>query len=209
MASKACWVLFAALCLAVGLYPSCYFLEASNVSGLRAMKGGELLADPAWNAAFYTHIALGGLALAIGWTQFVARLRLARPGAHRLLGKVYVGAVFLSGLAGVYVGFFATGGVIAAAGFVSLGAVWLSTTASAWWLVMRRRFEAHRLMMTYSYSVCFAAVTLRLWMPVLMHALGDFIPAYRIVAWLCWVPNLGVAYLLSRRPSRAPELAPS
>ncbi|MCE9669975.1 DUF2306 domain-containing protein [Myxococcus stipitatus] len=206
MASKAVWVLFAALCLAVGLYPSSYFLAASNF-GLRAMKSRELLTDPVWNAAFYTHIALGGLALAIGWTQFVERLRLARPGAHRLLGKVYVGAVLLSGLAGVYVGFFASGGPIAASGFVSLGVVWLATTASAYWLIKRRRLDEHRLMMTYSYAACFAAVTLRLWMPVLAPALGGFIPAYRIVAWLCWVPNLGVAYLISRRQLRARELA--
>ncbi|WP_253909024.1 DUF2306 domain-containing protein [Corallococcus exiguus] len=208
MASKACWVLFAALCLAVGLYPGSYFLAASNF-GLRALKSSELLTDPVWNAAFYTHIALGGLALAIGWTQFVARLRLKRPGAHRLLGKVYVGAVLLSGLAGVYVGFFATGGVIAASGFVSLGISWLYTTASAYRLIKSRRLEEHRLMMTYSYAACFAAVTLRLWMPVLIYALGDFISAYRIVAWLCWLPNLGVAYFISRRQLQARELVPS
>ncbi|WP_240356470.1 DUF2306 domain-containing protein [Myxococcus eversor] len=208
LASKACWVLFAALCLAVGLYPVSYFLAASNF-GLRASKSIELLADPVWNAAFYTHIALGGLALAVGWTQFVTRLRLKRPGAHRLLGKVYVGAVLLSGLAGVYIGFFATGGVVAASGFISLGIVWLSTTASAYRLIKRRRIEEHRLMMTYSYAACFAAVTLRLWMPVLIHAMGDFIAAYRFVAWLCWVPNLGVAYVISRRQLQARELVPS
>ncbi|MCP3167799.1 DUF2306 domain-containing protein [Myxococcus qinghaiensis] len=208
MASKACWVLFATLCLAVGLYPISYFLAASNF-GLRASKSVELLADPVWNAAFYTHIALGGLALAIGWTQFVARLRLRRPGAHRLLGKVYVGAVLLSGLTGVYVGFFATGGVIAASGFVSLGLVWLYTTASAYWLIKNRRVEEHRLMMTYSYAACFAAVTLRLWMPLLIHALGDFVSAYRVVAWLCWLPNLGVAYLVSRRQLQARALVAS
>ncbi|WP_254614838.1 MULTISPECIES: DUF2306 domain-containing protein [unclassified Myxococcus] len=208
MASKACWVLFAALCLAVGLYPGSYFLAASNF-GIRGLKSSALLADPVWNAAFYTHIALGGLALAIGWTQFVERLRLNRPGAHRLLGKLYVGAVLLSGLSGVYVGFFATGGVIAASGFVSLGLVWLYTTVSAYRLIKSRRIEEHRLMMTYSYAACFGAVTLRLWMPILIPTLGDFMSAYRTVAWLCWVPNLGVAYLISRRRHQASELVPS
>jgi len=38
------------------------------------------------------------------------------------------------------------------------------------------------------------AVTLRLWLPLLTIALGAFIPAYRIVAWLCWVPNMVFAY---------------
>jgi len=27
----------------------------------------------------------------------------------------------------------------------------------------------------------------------------DFVPAYRVVAWLCWVPNLMVAYLIVKR----------
>ncbi|WP_338864759.1 DUF2306 domain-containing protein [Myxococcus stipitatus] len=208
MKNKALWVLFAVLCLGVGLYPISYLFTDPN-SGFRARKGVELLTSPVWNAAFYTHLALGGLALFIGWTQFIARLRLKFPVVHRLLGKVYVGAVMVSGLMGLYVGFFATGGVISAAGFVSLGLVWLYTTASAFWHIKNRRLEEHRLMMTYSYAACFAAVTLRLWLPLLIMAMGNFTSAYRVVAWLCWVPNLGVAWLLSRRQLPARELAAS
>ncbi|GAB4428835.1 MAG: hypothetical protein OHK0039_47410 [Bacteroidia bacterium] len=61
-----------------------------------------------------------------------------------------------------------------------------------------------------SYAACFAAVTLRLWLPILTALLGDFLPAYRIVAWLCWVPNLLVALAViwwQRR--RQAHLAPS
>ncbi|NNB97526.1 DUF2306 domain-containing protein [Corallococcus exiguus] len=210
MTRKARLFFFATLCVAVGLYPISYFLMGSTF-GIRASKDEGLLAGLVWNAAFYTHISMGGLALAVGWTQFVERLRLRYSGAHRLIGKVYVGAAFLSGLSAVYIGFFATGGIVAASGFVSLGVVWLSTTASAYWLIKNRRVEKHRRMMTYSFAACFAAVTLRLWMPVLVHSLGDFISAYRIVAWLCWVPNLCVAYFITRRwpPEASPHLKTS
>ncbi|QSQ14160.1 DUF2306 domain-containing protein [Myxococcus landrumensis] len=208
MKNKALWVLFAVLCLGVGLYPSSYLFTDPN-SGFRARKGLELLTNPVWNVAFYTHLALGGLALFVGWTQFVARLRLRFPGVHRFIGKVYVGAVLVSGLTGLGIGLFATGGLIAAAGFVSLGGVWLYTTASAYWHIKNQRIEEHRLMMVYSYAACFAAVTLRLWLPFLVRGTGDFISAYRIVAWLCWVPNMGVAYLLTRRQSPSRELASS
>ncbi len=52
-------------------------------------------------------------------------------------------------------------------------------------------------MMIYSYAACFAAVTLRLWLPMLTALFHDFKTAYRIVAWLCWLPNLAVArYIL-------------
>ena len=53
--------------------------------------------------------------------------------------------------------------------------------------------------MVYSYAACFAAVTLRLWLPFLIAVFHDFETAYVIVAWLCWVPNLIVANYLTKR----------
>ena len=43
--------------------------------------------------------------------------------------------------------------------------------------------------MLRSYALVFAAVTLRIELPLLTMAFGDFTPAYQVVAWLCWVPN--------------------
>jgi hypothetical protein len=44
--------------------------------------------------------------------------------------------------------------------------------------------------MIISYSLTYAAVTLRIWLPILLMIFsGDFNTAYRIVAWLSWVPN--------------------
>lgn len=50
--------------------------------------------------------------------------------------------------------------------------------------------------MIYSYAVCFSAVTLRIWLPLLIVVTGEFINAYQIVGWLSWVPNLIVAYFI-------------
>jgi len=37
----------------------------------------------------------------------------------------------------------------------------------------------------------FAAVTLRIWLPLFQYGFGmDFVTAYVIIAWLCWVPNI-------------------
>ena len=54
-------------------------------------------------------------------------------------------------------------------------------------------------MMIFSYTACFAAVTLRLWLPVLVSILGDFVRAYTLVAWLCRVPNIVVAGFITGR----------
>ncbi|MBT8185644.1 MAG: DUF2306 domain-containing protein, partial [Eudoraea sp.] len=59
--------------------------------------------------------------------------------------------------------------------------------------------QVHQAFMIYSYAACFAAVTLRFWLPILSYAFGDFVTAYRIVAWLCWVPNMIFAFFWVRR----------
>jgi fatty acid desaturase len=65
--------------------------------------------------------------------------------------------------------------------------------------IKNKKIEKHQKMMIYSYAACFAAVTLRIWLPLLIIVFGSFITAYTIVAWLCWVPNLIVAILITRR----------
>jgi hypothetical protein len=40
---------------------------------------------------------------------------------------------------------------------------------------------------------------LRVWMPLLILVFGEFLIAYKIVAWLCWVPNLVFAYFWVKR----------
>ena len=58
--------------------------------------------------------------------------------------------------------------------------------------------------MVYSYAVCFSAVTLRIWLPILIAITGEFESAYLIVGWLSWVPNLIVAYFIVNRKNRKP-----
>jgi hypothetical protein len=67
--------------------------------------------------------------------------------------------------------------------------------------------------MMRSYALAFAAVTLRLYLPIFQITHVDFMIAYRITAWLCWVPNLAFAELVLVRAGwlRAipPRAAPS
>ena len=91
------------------------------------------------------------------------------------------------------------GGIVASSGFISLGLVWLVTTYLAFSSIKKGQIVQHQKWMIYSYAACFAAVTLRIWLPLLTLAFGEFLTAYKIVAWLCWVPNILVAFLLVRR----------
>jgi Predicted membrane protein (DUF2306) len=59
--------------------------------------------------------------------------------------------------------------------------------------------------MIRSYSLTFAAVTLRIYLPVALASGVPFEIAYPAIAWLCWVPNLFVAErALVRCRARAP-----
>lgn len=196
--NKAAWIVFVFLAIGIGLYPLIYVF-ATDDFGLLLSKSKELLASNLWNIAFYGHISFGGVALLSGWSQFSKKLRAKRLNLHRNLGKIYVVSVLISGLCGVYLGFFATGGIVSSLGFISLGIIWLFTTGMAYFAVKRKDMSLHQGMMVYSYAACFAAVTLRIWLPLLTLSLGEFLLAYKIVSWLCWVPNILFAHLWVRR----------
>ena len=198
MTKKISFAIFAFLCIGVGLYPIRYLIMKGN-DGVLDSKSVELLANNLWWVGFYTHIIFGGIALLTGWSQFSAGLRRTRLQLHRNLGKIYVISVALSGVAAVYIGFYATGGLVTAVGFISLGVVWLSTTFMAFKAVREKRIQDHQKWMILSYAACFAAVTLRIWLPILISIFGEFMMAYKVVAWLCWVPNMLVALLIVRR----------
>ena len=185
MIRKISIILVAIVATVIGLYPSIYFFMDRQF-GLLQSKSEALLINTPWNIAFYTHIILGGLALLIGWTQFIEKWRDNYLNLHRNTGKVYIVSVLASALSGIYIAFYATGGIIPSLGFFCLGIAWFFTTLKAYLDIRKGKVEAHEKMMVYSYAACFAAVTLRIYLPLLTALFNDFIKAYSLVAWLCW-----------------------
>lgn len=181
------------LIMIVGIFPVYYFISPGPAGILRS-KSPQLLESLLWNAAFYGHIIFGGIALLTGWPQFFTKLRQRRVSLHRRLGMVYITTVWISGLCALSLAPFSNGGMMASAGFTGLSLTWLISTSAALAAIKKGSIVQHKNRMIYSYAATFSAVTLRLWMPLLMTVLRDFNLAYNIVAWLCWVPNMLVAY---------------
>lgn len=155
------------------------------------------------------HVVGGMLALALGPFQFLAGLRARRPGLHRWMGRVYLFGIALGGLAGLYMATYAYTGLVAGLGFGSLALAWLFTGAMALLSIRRRQVAEHRRWMLRNFALTFAAVTLRLELPLLAAALG-FETAYMLIAWLCWLPNLLVAqWMLGRATRPAGQLSRS
>jgi uncharacterized membrane protein len=193
---------FIILVIAIGLYPLIYFLQG-NMSdmGLLSTKPDWLKESAIWSLAFKLHILGGGLALLSGWSQFLKKWRTKHLAFHRLLGRIYLGVVLVSGLSSLYMAFYATGGLIPGVGFGMLGVLWLITSYKALASIKMGEITSHQKWMIRSFALTFAAVTLRIWLPLLQFVLlVDFFVAYAIVAWLCWVPNLIIAeFALVRR----------
>ena len=64
----------------------------------------------------------------------------------------------------------------------------------AWRAATARDFVRHRRWMVRNFSLSLAAVTLRIWLPAAMLAGFAMEEAYPLIAWLCWVPNLLLAW---------------
>ena len=149
--------------------------------------------------AFFAHVGLAPVALFVLPFQFWRGLRNRRPVLHRWLGRIYGVAILLSGVGGLILALRTDAGPIAASGFATLAVFWLGTTAYAVYLAMQRRIQEHRVWMIRSAALTLAAVTLRLYLPILASMFG-FETGYPLVAWLCWVPNVLLAeYLIRRR----------
>lgn len=170
-------------------------------SGIAAYAAAVLLVPnfgPPFVAEIRTHLAIplsmhlagGAIALPTGAWQLNTRLRHRRPSVHRWLGRSYVVAVVVGALGAAMLAPISQEGIVTHLGFGSLAIAWLGTTIAGYRAVRRRELIAHRRWMLRSYALTFAAVMLRVYLP-LSQILGlPFGPSYQVVSWLCWVPNL-------------------
>lgn len=156
-----------------------------------------------WGIA--AHALVGAVALSMGPFLLLPSILARRPRLHRTMGTVYVATCLLIGITGLYLAPYAFGGPIAQFGFAGMGVALLVTTILAYRAIRGGRVAEHRRWATMSFAVLFSAVTLRLWLPLLVGVhLGDFAPAYRWSAWLSWTVNLLVAAWVTRRSRAVP-----
>lgn len=177
-------------CLSLGV--AAYALLAYGLLPLGALLHPEMKASFLAHAlAIRLHIFASIFALALGPLQFSARLRARRPLAHRLMGRFYLGlGVLVGGTSGLYMAQFAFGGIASRVGFSLLALAWLYSGYRAYAAIRRGEVAAHREWMVRNFALAFAAVMLRIYLPVSMAGGIPFETAYPAIAWLCWVPNL-------------------
>jgi uncharacterized membrane protein len=139
------------------------------------------------------HLAGGGVALALGAFQLNTALRSRKIQLHRIVGRIYVVSVLVGGVSGLRLAIASQGGMTAHVGFGVLACSWLFTTVRGFVRIRAGADIDHRAWMIRSYSLTFAAVTLRIYIPLSLAAGVPFEIGYPAIAWLCWVPNIIVA----------------
>lgn len=204
---RSAWVTAATLSLLVAIVasrylqfdPSTYFAEQREIYLQR-------------EGILGLHIVGGMLALLLGPWQFASSIRVRWPRVHRTTGYGYVIGVMVGALGGLLLAPTAFGGIVSSLGFGGLGICWAWTTLRGVLAARAGRIDDHRRWMVMSYSLSFAAVTLRLMLGV-VQGLNDaglspvsFAAAYPLIAWLCWVPNLAIATWWTRDRSTSVAL---
>jgi len=163
----------------------------------------------AHRGAVYAHVFASATALALGPTQFSRRLRERHISLHRWLGRLYLSAgVMIGGVSGLILARYAFGGTPARLGFACLAIAWLYTGARAYLAIRAGNIAAHRAWMMRNFALTFAAVTLRLYLPVTVTSGIEFERAYAWIAWLCWVPNLLIAGMFLKYAERRSPVSP-
>src|SRR5262245_13429943 len=153
------------------------------------------------------HLGGSGIALAMGAFQHNTRVRARYIDVHRWMGRTYVVGVLLGGLGAFALATRSQFGLPTHIGFGMLALLWLFATAMAYRYIRAGNQPLHRRWMIRSYALTFAAVTLRIYLPLSQVARIPFEPAYQTISWFCWVPNLIVAEWVILRQRAAAVMA--
>jgi len=127
------------------------------------------------------HTLCGVVALLAGPMQFSSRLSQRHLKFHRVLGRIYVIAVFI----GAFTGIALAAGRPGIPGTSMQAAAWIVCTAAAFITARNRQIAQHRQWMVRSYAVTFTFVSsrvLNLWPRYWSH-LGDSFAAVGVIAF--------------------------
>jgi Predicted membrane protein (DUF2306) len=151
-----------------------------------------------YQIAFFTHVYTSIFVLILGFFQFSRHIRRSYTSLHRNFGKAYIGLIlFFAAPSGLIMGYYGNGGFYSQVSFVLLAMCWFYFTWMAYLKIKQRNFQAHERFMILSYALTLSAISLRLFKWLIANTLAlPPMDIYKIVVWLGWLFNLGVAMVI-------------
>lgn len=148
---------------------------------------------------FIAHALSGGVALIAGPLQCNRRILSKKRQVHRVIGHVYVGAIWMSSVGALWSAIFFDVNLAAKIAFGVLAILWFGTTTIALLRIRKHQVQAHREWMIRSFALSLFFVTFSFWVPGLASTNLPEAFGYPLAVFLSWSLNLLVAEVWIRR----------
>lgn len=116
---------------------------------------------------------------------------------HKLMGKVYVVSVILSGITGMYLAWTSDVNLAYTLGLFGLGFTWASSGIMAYVSVKNKKIDLHKDWMIRSYVITLAFLTFRFFEDILMSLeVGTREEVLTLMSWASWAIPLFIAEMV-------------
>jgi uncharacterized membrane protein len=145
----------------------------------------------------FLHGVPGALALFLGVFQFSNRLRQRYLFLHKVMGRIYVGSVFISAPAALFVAHrLPKPTLFMASAIQAFG--WIATTVTALYCVRTGRVQQHRewMMRSYPFAAVFVVARVILAIPAVARSgeMGLAAVVWSVIATACFLPSFVIAW---------------
>ena len=147
----------------------------------------------------FTHVSMGLLALLTGPVQFWLAWR-SKFISHKRLGKIYVAAIGISGLASFYLALTNETSWIFGLGLGVLGILWWLTTGLAFFAIRRAEIQLHREWMSRSFILTTGFIFFRVFITISEYfEIGSASARLEVGSWFCWAFPLIIGEVFIQR----------
>jgi hypothetical protein len=184
------WAIVAALAINLVLIAASYMTFDPNHKFLNLKQ--HLINNPFYKGNFYVHLAFGIVAVVTGFALFFDKLIRFSSKRHKQFGKLYIISILLlTGPTGLYLSFFAEGGVPASIGFLLMSAIWMFITYTAFNKILKGDIQGHYKWMIRSYCFTLSGITLRIMTPICIYGFEmDSETTFVLTAYVPWMFNI-------------------
>lgn len=204
------FLLVAAICASISLAVPTGLVALAEGAGAIPLPFNLHVVDIRLPGTFKLHMLAGGAALVL--MPLVILLR-ARRAWHRPLGRITAALVVVAALTSFPVAYESTSPLVARAGFVAQGVVWLALVAAGIAAIRRKQRARHATLMLAMTAVASGAIWVRLTTAVTASWNLPFDLVYACATWLGWLIPLALVLafspvsILPHRPNPRPALA--